>query len=248
MAPDEMPARIWLLLLVVSVCGGIGGVLFLNSVNVSVTDDDEKYIKLLDAEISLLPRRNYAASSYQEQLEVISRVASYLDRETRNTKLQGIPEGMEREPKDWYSNRTGVCYDLARVTEKILRYHGFDVRHVAVYSTKETGSALISFITRRNPSHAVLEVLTDRGWMLVDPSSGTVGVSQAGDPISARDVHSRKDTVASSSRFHVIFAGPYFLVYGLYSRHGMLYPPFNVLPDVSWTELGKHGCCVNVQQ
>jgi hypothetical protein len=241
-----MPTRRLGLFLFVAMCIGMGGVFFLTNVEVAVTEEDEIYIRLISAEIPLPHDTSYANASYSEKIAVIVKVAAYFDRKTKNTKDQAIPAGMTREPKDWYLNPTGVCYDLARVTEKFLQYYGFGVRHVAVYSTQEAGSPAIAFTRRRNPSHAVLEVLTERGWVLVDPHSGMVAVTKNGDPISARDARSKILTSRSPTSFHTIFSGPYFLVYGLYSRHGMLYPPFNELPDVSWADLVRNGCCVNV--
>jgi len=35
----------------------------------------------------------------------------------------------------------------------------------------------------------------------------------------------------------IIYAKPFTFVYGLYSRHGYFYPPYNVIPDVNYGEL-----------
>jgi hypothetical protein len=38
------------------------------------------------------------------------------------------------------------------------------------------------------------------------------------------------------SHMHEIYKQPLTFVYGLYSRHGKFYPPFNFVPDINWPE------------
>ena len=237
----------WRSLLIVAVVACIGSIAILTNVDTSLTEEDEEYIRLIGAEVPIARDIDYANASYSQQIDGISKVISYFDERTKNIKDEATPVGMTREPKDWYRNPTGVCYDLTRVMGKLLRYYGFEVRHVAVYSTQTTGSALVAFATRRNPSHAVLEVLTQRGWIFIDTHPRTVALTPDGEPVSTSGARSMVAGSSQSAKYHSIFTGPYFLVYGLYSRHGMLYPPFNSLPDVSWGDLAKYGCCVDIQ-
>ena len=80
----------------------------------------------------------------------------------------GVEFGSTREPKDLFESQSGLCFDRSRVIEKILNSAGLRTRHIAIYSTVETGSALISLLTPQVPSHALTEVLTQAGWMAID--------------------------------------------------------------------------------
>ncbi|WP_301102383.1 hypothetical protein [Propionivibrio sp.] len=220
-------------------------VFLFSNVNIDLTSDDEKYIRLISSEFLESNDSKNADGSYSDQIYLISKVTGYLNQNTIGTRLNAIPEGLEREPVNWYFNRTGTCYDLTRVSEKIFQYYGFKVRHVAIYSTRETGSALLAITRRRTPSHAILEVLTKKGWVLVDPYAGVVAVEKNGEPLSAKAIYLKRSDPDFLLGFHPIFLESHFLVYGLYSRHGMFYPPFNFLPDINWLAFIESGCCFN---
>ena len=34
----------------------------------------------------------------------------------------------------------------------------------------------------------------------------------------------------------IIYGEDFFAIYGLYSRHGMYYPPYNFIPDINYSE------------
>ena len=40
-----------------------------------------------------------------------------------------------------------------------------------------------------------------------------------------------------NDNFNELFAGEFIFVFGLYSRHGNFYPPYNYVPDINWKEL-----------
>jgi arylamine N-acetyltransferase len=74
---------------------------------------------------------------------------------------------MSGELGDLYEAKRGLCYDRSRAIEKVLSHLGFEVRHAAVYSTKKTGR-LAAFLTPKTQSHAVTEVKTEHGWLVID--------------------------------------------------------------------------------
>src|SRR3546814_13565188 len=98
---------------------------------------------------------------------------------------------MAREPKDLYAGQSGECYDRSRSIEKLLRLAGFEARHVSVYSVTDGSSVLGVLLTPGTSSHAVSEVLTQRGWMLVDSNARWIGL-KASQPISAEEIKAGK--------------------------------------------------------
>lgn len=156
---------------------------------------------------------------------------------------EGIPFDQPRELRDLYKARSGLCFDRSRAIEQILKYLGFEVRHAAIYSTKKTGSKLRSLLTPKTQSHAVTEVKTDRGWMVIDSNKRWIGLTRSGEPV---DLATVQETAAFSREawdprlkdgMNPILAAPFTYVLGLYSRHGRFYPPYVSIPDVDWSQI-----------
>jgi len=153
---------------------------------------------------------------------------------------QHIPEGRTREPADVIRNGGGVCYDRSRLLEKALQFQGFRIRHVALYRQVPGMNRLQAVFTTRTMSHAVSEVLTQRGWMVIDPIDAWLALDAKQDPLSIAQLAARAtgpDRLAWSGQASSFFDKPFLRVYGLYSRHGMFYPPFNRIPDVNYGQL-----------
>lgn len=155
---------------------------------------------------------------------------------------QGIPLGQDREPADLLKARHGLCYDRSRTIEKALAEAHFRVRHVSVYSTRATGSALMSLLTPGVPSHAVSEVRTRRGWLVVGSNRRWISLRANGTPLSIAGLARAAGKVALHWSHRVpaspsaILTAPFTYVYGLYSRHGRFYPPMDPVPDVNWND------------
>jgi hypothetical protein len=148
-----------------------------------------------------------------------------------------------REPRDLYELRYGGCYDRSRVIEKVLAYVGLRTRHAAVYSTAETKSSLLSLMTPQIGSHAVTEVETARGWMVVDPDKRWIGLTESGRPFDLAAIKSDPSLgtaprhAASKVPINRIFRADFAYVIGVFSRHGRFYPPFTPIPDVNWRQI-----------
>lgn len=158
----------------------------------------------------------------------------------------GLPFGTPREPLELLRAHQGLCYDRSRVIEKILRYSGFKTRHVAIYSTAETHSALLTVVTPGVDSHAVSEVLTKRGWLVLDSNTPWMAVDAQQQPLSMQKI---QEAAAGSEGVHFgspvpeeIFAKPFIFFYGLYSRNGRFYPPYNYIPDIQADEFLQNFC------
>lgn len=213
----------------------VGAACFLrwHAVDNSLTDADRRYIPKYLENIDVPPRH----ASYAEQLDFIRSVQRAVLRIAAGNA--GLPPGQKREPKELYEAGTGLCYDRSRVIEKILRYAGFRTRHVSVFSTAETGSAVRALVTPGVGSHAVTEVLTRKGWLVVDPNVAWVATDAGGRAVSMREIQAAVDGAAiewSAKPPAEIYLKPFALVYGLYSRHGQFYPPFNFVPDIEYGE------------
>jgi hypothetical protein len=119
----------------------LAAILAYHEVDNSLTQEDRGYIPKYLGSISMMPPMEQR--TFNDELAFIEHVQdAVLKRASLN---EGIPLDSKREPKELYLAKKGLCYDRSRVIEKILRYSGFKTRHISIYSTKETQSALKSF-------------------------------------------------------------------------------------------------------
>jgi len=112
-----------------------------------------------------------------------------------------------------------------------------------MYSTVETGSAWGALTTPDTISHAITEVKTSRGWMVVDSKTRWAGLTADGRPLDLADVRDnpkQRWNAKVKSGLPEIYGAPFTYVYGLYSRHGRFYPPYDPVPDVNWVELTQN--------
>jgi len=212
--------------------------LWYHQVDTGLTDRDKIFISQImrDHNLATLP----AHHTYQDEVVFIKAVQNAVL--LTAPKNKGLPEGLPREPETLYKAKQGLCYDRSRVIEKILKANGFKTRHISVYSLDEQPSAIKALITKRNRSHALSEVLTGKGWMFVDSNDRLVGLDQSANPISMDMVEEKGFSNISWSdnndrSFDGVYATKFIPIYGLYSRHGRFYKPFNLIPDVNWAEL-----------
>ena len=209
-------------------------ILYLNAVDNSLTEEDIRYIPQYLIDVDPLPQD----PTYTEQLSFIVSVQdSVLDMAPRNVAL---PLFEKREPKELYEQKIGLCFDRSRVIEKILRYSGFKTRHVFILSMEKTGSVIKSLIYPRTSSHAVTEVLTKNGWLVVDSNTPWISTDTNNHPLSIEYIQ-----LHTENSNHInwrmepplkIYVKPFVFIYGLYSRHGYFYPPYNFIPDINYGE------------
>lgn len=209
------------------------GALWYSSVDNSLTAEDITYIKLFHPEVVDGPSLEYA-----DQLKFINSVLVSVSSVTSD--YSGIPLNQSREPKDLYSRKSGLCYDRSRVIEKILRFNKFNVRHISVFSLEGFTSKIKALLKRGISSHAVSEVETKKGWMLLGSNNVWMAQEQSGDPLSASNIYAKVrsgEEISWLQRPHTnIYDQDFVFLYGLYSRHGRFYPPFNPIPDINYSE------------
>lgn len=220
---------------------GLAVIIGTHNVDKTITPNDVKAFELIlsGADKGLTP--NHRAGSFEEEIEFIWAVQdAVLSAAPDGSKP--IPKGTTREPLDLYRAGSGFCYDRSRAIEKFLAQIGFRTRHLSIYSTAETKSALKSLITPQISSHAVTEVLTSKGWLVVDSNARWIALDARGWPVSIAEMQKRQSssTIAWHAtvpdRINSKFSNGFVYVYGLYSRHGEFYPPMTPIPDVNWAD------------
>ena len=223
-----------LILVFAAVAGAL--VLFaVHDVPAAPTPEDAKAIR------QLLPEDERRGGDFEEEVALILRVQ---DRVLAvSPEERGIGLDQRRELSDLIRARHGACFDRSRAIETILRSYGFQTRHAAMYSTVETGSALRALTTPDNISHALTEVKTSRGWMIVDSKTRWAGLTSDGQPLDLAAIRANPDRKWNRNvlgSLPEIYDAPFTWVYGLYSRHGRFYPPYDPIPDVNWGELAQN--------
>jgi hypothetical protein len=142
-------------------------------------------------------------------------------------------KGVRIEPLDFVQRGYGCCYDRARFMEKSLRFYGFKTRHVAIFDTSRFG--LWSLLVPGIPSHATSEVFTTRGWMGVDSNEMFILMSKGQDPLTYKDYKDEQLYTLAPVSFYS--NDKLFVIYGLYSRHGMFHGLNLPAPEFNLAEL-----------
>jgi hypothetical protein len=143
----------------------------------------------------------------------------------------GIPDYQSREPADFIEKREGLCFDRSRTTDKALEYLGLRSRHVYLLYRAGGQGFWSSIFHFPQSSHAVTEVKTSKGWMLIDSNTNWIALTRDGQVVNADDVWKRAaefDTIPS------YLTRPWWAIRGMYSRKGQLYPPYILFPDLNW--------------
>lgn len=177
------------------------------------------------------------ALSFEEQIEYIDLLVNELHR--KFPLFSPIEYNAKREPKDLLANGSGLCYDYSRSIEKQLMLNGFKTRHVAVFRSKKNFWTTIT--SKGVLSHSLSEVKTKKGWMIIDSNDSFYAQDILGEVYSYKSLKDLEQAPNWKLPIHPELA-PFYkpgieYVYGLYSRHGRFYPPYNFIPDYNFSEL-----------
>jgi hypothetical protein len=180
--------------------------------------------------------------NFEQQIELIRAFQSSLH--AAYSIGEPIDYYKPREPNDLIQNKEGRCYDFSRTIEKFLMLNNLKVRHVAVYQVNSEEGKWKSFLRPHGVSHSLTEVKTAKGWMIVDSNFEWIGIDKSGDPKSFFDICSAEQRSKKINWRYEVVRGyePFFsccpiYIYGLYSRHGCFYPPYNLIPDYNLKDL-----------
>ena len=228
---------------IVAVAGLVAGGAAVHNVGTAPTAEDREYGARIVAAAGHAPEALLEPpETFEEEIRLVAAVQDAVLRITPETKP--LPHGRSREPKDLWELRRGWCFDRSRAIEKILAAAGMEVRHLAIYRADDR-SRLATLLTPDpgDRSHALSEVRTRRGWMLVDSNARWFGLDPEGEVWSAEDLQGH-DPFAMDWAAEVPeqvswrrFANRFTYVIGLYSRHGGFFPPYTPVPDVNYADL-----------
>lgn len=216
----------------------IAVMLWLNSVDTTVTDDDREVIAMLDVEDKCSEVDGFDAEL--RCVEAVQKAVSALIPDTTCAFERGESGHTAGEVVE---RGYGCCYDRATLIEQALREFDFEVRRVAIY---ERQSNPLMYLVPGISSHALSEVKTERGWVAVeslDPLQ--IGVD---DENRVYDVPALREALQSDERDARAFGGEepddffsgrdFAYIYGVYSRHGFFFEPHIPVPEVEWATFG----------
>ena len=148
-----------------------------------------------------------------------------------------IAEYSDREPMDLLKAKSGLCYDRSRTLDKALQWLGFETRHVYIlYADPGGATNLFQFVSHAltfSQSHAVTEVKTSRGWLMVDSNVSWISLSRDGQPVPVGQVHDRRAEFDNPPEWTNT---PLWAIRGMYSRRGQLYKPYIPFPEFNWPD------------
>lgn len=216
----------WLVIAFVAINGLLG---VITNVSTHPTDSDDAVFRTV-----LGLQKPQGLLSYEQELQLIKSVQALVLKEAPG--MQAIPEYESREPEDLFRNRTGLCFDRSRTFDKLFNWYGFETRHLYILYAKKptTGEKLPfwrAFFTKGTESHAVTEVKTSRGWLVVDSNKPWISVAADGSPIDADHIYKQANRFASIPEY---WDKPYWAIRGMYSRRGQFYRPYVPYPELNW--------------
>ncbi len=233
-AHSKQSISLLLLKLLLPLVGAIGFIMFVHQVPRALTPIDKIAVRAMVSNAVL----ETSPENYDAEIALIRDIQSAIFRTAPVYKA--IPKNAPREPAHLVKAQHGHCFDRARSLDKALRMAGFKTRYAALYSTDKTESALHALFSKGGDdvrSHAAVEVLTERGWLVVDTVNPWLALDADNNPLSLADLQSGMMAQAILGDVYFIYKAPFTYVYGLYSRHGRAYPPYNFIPDVNWLEM-----------
>jgi hypothetical protein len=167
--------------------------------------------------------------TYEQEIALFKKVQSAVFKRAP-LSLDGIPDYQNREPLDLLRFRRGLCFDRSRTFDKAFTYLGFESRHVYLLF-KQGKSFPAALFHYRHGSHAVTEVRTSKGWMLVDSNSEWLAVNRRGEPVDADGVWRRYAEFENAPNY---LEEPWWAIRGMYSRKGQLYGAGIAIPELNW--------------
>ena len=225
MIPWRNKVTVWLLTSVTLLIAVFGSLATYTNVPTEITASDAGAFASfgISKPVSHLTYEQELAFLREVQLAVFKRAPVSID---------GIPEYQGREPADLLRFGRGLCYDRSRTLDKAFAYIGFESRHVYLLF-KDGKSFLGALFHYRQPSHAVTEVKTSRGWMFVDSNRAWLAVNRRGEPINADEVWRLYGEFEDPPLY---LAEPWWAIRGLYSRKGQFYGAGIPFPEVNWND------------
>ena len=213
--------------------------LILSNKTLSLTKEDQAYLDSFRHEwhmpsVAQVHKDFNSEYSFIDQLEhcVINEICH-----------QEISHSLFGNIKYYFENKKGFCYDRTALIEKMFLYYNFKFRHIFIYypRNKEKNPGFFDFFRKSTESHAVVEVQTKKGWVLMDSNADWIGISKSGKPFTIKEL--RKDLYDNGKidlKEECTGGIPFWqdhpkfnYVYGLYSRNGSFFSPHIGLPEIN---------------
>jgi len=217
-----------------------------HNVDQTITSEDKIYIEKIMTEAEKnTPVSDYAMAPFEQQRTLIQAI-QYAAFYTAPEKGL-IPMGHPREPKNLYETNAAYCSDRSRFMEKALRFYGLKTRFASLYEKKRGGNILSTLLTKGNDgahSHAVVEVKTAKGWMVIDSRTHWISLTSNNEPVSLKTLQTMTraghwplwSTLLHDDMFPLM-KQDFYILYGLYSRHGRFYAPYTpYMPDLDFPQ------------
>jgi hypothetical protein len=200
----------------------------------SLTEEDKQYISLLleEFEIEHLPKER----TFEQEVAFIAALQEAITEDRTN---KGIPQNSLRNPKNYYLSRQGVCYDISYLMEKIFMANGFEIRHAYILLKNGQDNFCKLLLSEGALSHAVSEVKTEKGWLVVEPLVPYTSIynNKPRDLKWLKKNRKKYKAKYEGESLPLLLKRDYYFIYGLYSRHGRFYPPYNAIPDYRFKQL-----------
>lgn len=211
-----------------------------NNVPKALTQEDRlylsRYLALMPIEAQQLSEIPYDSLSYGQQLKLIQGIQRAVL--SHNPPGRGIPEGKSRAPRQMYEHQSGLCFDRSYLIEKIAVFLHIPNRHISAFVSPDTRSKASLLLSKRAQSHALSELYTRKGWLLLDPDTLWIALDDQNQPVGAArlkaDIRWQTPPPTQSRAY---YNSKSLLIKGLYSRHGRFFAPFLPFPDVRWQEV-----------
>lgn len=194
------------------------------NVSVEVTAEDVQVFE------SLGLKKPNVSLTFEQQMALIRKVQYEVFKRAPPGKF--IPDYQPREPADLMRYGQGQCFDRSRTFDKALSWLGMETRHVFLLY-RENKSFFSAATEPGHRSHAVTEVKTSKGWMVVDSNYEWIALTPQGEPVNADEVWKRYSEFADAPEDlnHAWWA-----IRGMYSRGGKFYAPYVPFPEFNWVD------------
>lgn len=196
----------------------------ITNVSTELTADDRRAFRMLN-----IRDTSFQKKTYDEEIVEIKKTQALIF-EKIGISENGIAEFEDREPLDLIRVGQGLCFDRSRMLDKVYQYLGYETRHVYLLFFDKK-NPFLALLTYQQPSHAVTEIKTSRGWVMVDSLESFVALDKYGQPLMSDHLW-EKDLESLPYYFKV----RYFAVRGMYSRKGFFYPPRLPFPEFNWPD------------
>jgi hypothetical protein len=194
----------------------------------TVTKTDRAYIDSFLTEWKIPADSDSIHASFDREVAFVSRVQDSI---VKNFSGAFHPQEKVGHVDFYFRNRAGVCYDKAILMEKMFTSYGFSIRHMYIYSREDSISTNKSdFFKKGLTSHAMLEVKTKKGWMVVGTNGNWLALDQEKNPLKIQQVREvlkkgaftpyKKTNIGITFYETLQIPSNFKVIYGVYSRHG----------------------------